>query len=76
MNSLLNQFCYNEGKERVSKIELRPFIDEEIRLTKALYEIASMDDRIGYEASNHYYFTQNTFLEKIINLYELKGCIV
>ena len=41
-------------------------------VTKALYSIAARDARIGYEASNHYYFTQHTFLEKIINLYQLK----
>ena len=72
MKSLLNQFSYNEIKEKINKRELKSFIDEEIHLLKSLYEISSQDARIGYEASNHYYFTQNTFLEKIINLYQLK----
>ena len=72
MKSLLNQFSYNEIKETADKVRLKSFVEEEVCLTKALYSIAARDARIGYEASNHYYFTQNTFLEKIINLYQLK----
>lgn len=26
------------------------------------------DDRIGYEASNHYYYTVNDLIEKLINI--------
>lgn len=27
----------------------------------------SLDPTVGYEASNHYFFTKNTLLEKLIN---------
>ena len=27
----------------------------------------AQDSRIGYEASNHYYFTRNDLAEKVIN---------
>ena len=39
---------------------------------RALYAAAAADARIGFEASCHYYFTENTFLEKMLNLAELK----
>jgi hypothetical protein len=41
-------------------------IDEEIEIAKALYDIASRDSRIGYEASNHYFYTLQDLVEKVI----------
>ena len=76
LKSLLVQFLYNEGKEQENAQALLPLLDEEEYLAKALYALASKDARIGYEASNHYYFTQNTFLEKLINLEILKSGLV
>ena len=35
---------------------------------KRLIELTAKDPRVGYEASNHYFYTQNTLKEKVLNL--------
>ncbi len=72
LKSTLVQISFNLERDKGNKQNLLAFINEELLLTKQLYELSSQDARIGYEASNHYYFTQNTFLEKLINLEYLK----
>jgi len=47
-------------------------LDEEIKLAKTLLGIVRDDSRIGFEASNHYYYTANTLMEKILNCTYLK----
>lgn len=47
-------------------------LDEEIELAKILHDIISKDSRIGYEASNHYYYTPRDLQEKVINCEYLK----
>ncbi|NSW90794.1 MAG: hypothetical protein HPY74_09030 [Firmicutes bacterium] len=47
--------------------EIISVIDEEIELAKMLYGIVKRDSRIGYEASNHYYYTPRDLQEKVIN---------
>ncbi len=59
---------FNIAREIADKDTLIQFLKEERELTRRLYRLASKDARIGYEASNHYYYTQNNFLEKFINL--------
>ena len=71
LKSFLLQVIFNANKPLQNRQELLPLIQEEWRLTKELYALSAVDARIGYEASNHYYFTQNTFLEKLINLTSL-----
>ena len=73
LKSTLVQINFNLKREKGNKQEILTLLDEELALTKQLYELSSQDARIGYEASNHYYFTQNSFLEKLINLKYLKS---
>ena len=73
LKSTLIQIDYNLKRENGNKQEILTLLDEELALTKQLYELSSQDARIGYEASNHYYFSQNSFLEKLINLKYLKS---
>ena len=40
---------------------------QEIQNACTLLEIARRDSRIGFEASNHYYYTLNDLAEKVIN---------
>ncbi|MDF2717834.1 MAG: hypothetical protein K0R28_4759 [Paenibacillus sp.] len=47
-------------------------IDEEIRLARSLYDLAASDSRIGYEASNHYYYTAQDLREKVLNCLDLR----
>ena len=39
----------------------------ELENTRRLYNIVRKDSRIGFESSNHYYYTLNDLLEKIVN---------
>ncbi len=69
--SFLNSLNFIEAREKFDEASLGQIIENEKAFTKELYAIAGKDCRIGYEASNHYYYTQNTFLEKIICLESL-----
>ena len=68
IKSMAVQTRYNVARDEGRADEIRALLDEEGRLTRRLYALAAEDARIGYEASNHYYFTQNNFIEKIICL--------
>lgn len=46
---------------------LNGILDEEIELARTLLRIMRCDSRIGFEASNHYYYTENALVEKILN---------
>ncbi len=47
--------------------EVIAILQEEIALAKKLHEIARRDSRIGFEASNHYYYSLNDLREKVLN---------
>lgn len=47
-------------------------IEEEIRLARALYDLMAIDSRIGYEASNHYYYTAQDLREKVLSCLDLR----
>ena len=49
---------------------------EERELAVRLLKIVRRDSRIGFEASNHYFYTENDLLEKILNCDELSGRII
>lgn len=51
----------------MDKAVMRACLEEEMELTKALYDIVRRDSRIGFEASNHYYYTLNDLREKVIS---------
>jgi hypothetical protein len=50
---------------------LENVLKEEINLARRLYRIQSRDSRIGFEASNHYYYVPVDLLEKILNCRDL-----
>lgn len=50
-------------------------LDEEIALATTLRDICRRDSRIGYEASNHYYYTDTTLMEKVLNCEYLKSAL-
>lgn len=49
------------------KNEIKNTLDNEITLAKELFEITRMDSRIGYEATNQYYYVPQDLIEKVIN---------
>ena len=65
------QVCFNSLKGKSNLQELVPLIERERILTQKLYEIISQDSRIGFEASNHYFYTENSLLFKLVSLEQL-----
>ncbi|MBA3406326.1 MAG: hypothetical protein H0U13_16855 [Gemmatimonadaceae bacterium] len=49
------------------KVILRRTLADEIAMAKQLYTLTKHDSRIGFEASNHYFYTPLDLVEKVIN---------
>ncbi len=47
--------------------EIRALLHGEIELAKRLYAIQASDSRIGFEATNHYFFVPLDLAEKVLN---------
>ncbi len=57
-----------EGAERDAQIEIaRKSVIDEIETAKRLFVLTLDDSRIGYEASNHYYYLPLDLVEKVVN---------
>lgn len=56
----------------LDKAAVERCIDNEMHATKAVYELICADAKIGFEATNHYYYNENLLLEKLLNLTYLK----
>ncbi|MCD6596101.1 MAG: hypothetical protein J7L04_00330 [Bacteroidales bacterium] len=57
-----------EQKNLKAKIKvLKDIAQNESRLARQIYHISKEDSRIGFEASNHYYYFPLDFVEKVIN---------
>jgi hypothetical protein len=52
--------------------DLRTLLSREIATATRLYALQSQDSRIGFEASNQYYYVPNDLLEKILNCRDLR----
>ncbi len=66
------QICFIRRREKRIAEELLPLLEEEIALAKLQTEVLRTDSRIGFEASNHYYYTENDLMEKVVNCEFLK----
>jgi hypothetical protein len=51
--------------------ELEALLRAEIELARRLYAIQTHDSRIGFEATNHYFFTPLDLAEKVLNARDL-----
>ncbi len=47
--------------------EMRETVQSELASARRLFTLAQQDSRIGYEASNHYYYVPIDLVEKVIN---------
>ena len=57
-----------EDKARAdARDQLRMILTSEIDAAVKLYEIVKADSRIGYEASNHYFYVPLDLVEKVVN---------
>jgi hypothetical protein len=52
---------------QILKKHLQQVLDEEIRMATELWDIIRLDSRIGFEASNQYYYVSQDLMEKVIN---------
>ncbi len=52
--------------------ELERILEAEISLARRLYRLQSEDSRLGFEASNQYYYVPLDLLEKIVNCADLR----
>lgn len=50
-------------------------LEEEIQTAKQLHQLMQQDARIGYEPSNHYFYTANDLMEKVICCEFLKNSV-
>ena len=50
---------------------IKEIVDEEYKNTVSLYELTTKDAKIGFEMTNHYYYTPANLLEKLLNLKSL-----
>ena len=55
------------SRRSAAQSQLHQILSEEIRLAKALFQVRAADSRIGFEASNHYYYTPLDLVEKVIS---------
>ncbi len=55
-------------------IEIQQLLEDEIAAAVSLYPTVAADSRIGYEASNHYFYVPQDLIEKVINCEHLKHC--
>jgi len=67
------QICFIRLRNAGRKLECLPVLDEEIEIAKRLLAVVYRDSRIGFEASNHYYYTANDLKEKVLNCEYLKS---
>ena len=42
-------------------------VREELDTVHKLHDLARRDSRVGFEASNHYYYSLNALVEKMVN---------
>ena len=64
--SMYNQSRFVQTRDRDGSLD-GEIIRSEAALAGTVLRLAAEDPSIGYESSNHYFFTQNTLLEKLVN---------
>jgi len=67
-DALLDKSAPLDGRQRQARTEeMRQVLQDEIAAARRLFTLARQDSRIGYEASNHYYYLPADLAEKVIN---------
>jgi len=67
LRSTYNQLRFVAARDSGDKNAMKTVLEEEIAVTKDLLSISLAYPQIGYEASNHYYYTRHSLCEKVIN---------
>ena len=61
------QIRFVRSRDAGDSAGVKDAVRKELENTLRLYDIMRRDSRIGFESSNHYYYTLNDLLEKIVN---------
>jgi hypothetical protein len=59
------------GEREPVLAEIERVLKDEIALARRLHAIQTRDSRIGFEASNHYFYVPQDLAEKVINCHDL-----
>jgi hypothetical protein len=65
--SVSNQARFVLARTAGRRDEMLRILDDEARLARELFDLTREDSRIGFEASNQYYYTPLDLVEKVIN---------
>lgn len=71
--STYNQIHFVRQRNVNNIDEAKAVAKDEIKLALNLLDYIRQDSRLGFEASNHYYYTQNSLKEKVLNCLEILG---
>ena len=69
------QFTLEKKKGFPNKSYAIELIQREADVVKQTYRLQNKDARIGFEASNHYYYNENTLLLKLVNLQNISAAL-
>lgn len=64
--SVVNQSRFILARDAGDKVKMREWAQRELDAAKAYLPLVRGDSRIGYECSNHYFYTPRDVVEKII----------
>lgn len=65
--SVANQSRFIMARQAGDKAKMIDLARQEAALARTLLDITLLDSRIGFEASNHYYYVPQDLMEKVIN---------
>lgn len=65
------RFSFLKRKQPYDKEQIGEILSHAAEGTKKLISLQRLDCKIGYEASNHYFYTTRSLKEKLLNLHEL-----
>lgn len=67
-SSALHQIRFVEARDAGDREAMLGVVADERANVRAAAELRARDSRIGYEASNHYFYSMNDLCEKMLNL--------
>lgn len=73
-DSLQGKHLSDDNRKALQK-EINTILDNEIDLAKELFIISRRDSRIGFEATNQYYYVPQDLIEKVINCEYVRGVL-
>ena len=65
--SIVDQAEFVRARRSGDAAEMRRLAACELKTAKTMLKIVRSDSRIGYECANHYFYTQQDIMEKIVN---------